>query len=154
MAKIVDKDKGFKKLLATNKKLVKKPHVKVGVQGSDATENYEDSPLTVVAIANFNEFGLGVPERSFLRSCIDENRAKYINIVTQLKSEIVLGVMDNTKAMSLLGEKIKSDVVKRIEAGIAPENAPSTIEQKGSSTPLIDTGQLRQSITYVVEARE
>lgn len=31
-----------------------------------------------------------------------------------------------------------------------PPNAPSTIRAKGSSHPLIDTGQLRRSITYVV----
>lgn len=31
-----------------------------------------------------------------------------------------------------------------------PPNAPSTIKAKGSSTPLIDTGALRASITYVV----
>ena len=32
-------------------------------------------------------------------------------------------------------------------------NAPLTIELKGSSHPLIDTGQMRQSITYVVEEK-
>lgn len=31
------------------------------------------------------------------------------------------------------------------------ENAPATIERKGSDKPLIDTGELRRSITYVVE---
>lgn len=31
-----------------------------------------------------------------------------------------------------------------------PPNAPSTIKRKGSDRPLIDTGQLRRSITYVV----
>lgn len=31
-----------------------------------------------------------------------------------------------------------------------PLNAPSTIARKGSSRPLIDTGTLRKSITYVV----
>jgi hypothetical protein len=31
-----------------------------------------------------------------------------------------------------------------------PPNAPSTIARKGSDRPLIDTGQLRRAITYVV----
>lgn len=31
-----------------------------------------------------------------------------------------------------------------------PPNAPSTIKKKGSSNPLIDTGELRSSITWVV----
>lgn len=34
-----------------------------------------------------------------------------------------------------------------------PENAPSTIEEKGSEQPLIDTAELRRSITYVVRKR-
>lgn len=32
-----------------------------------------------------------------------------------------------------------------------PPNAPSTIKRKGSDKPLIDTGQLRKAMTYVVE---
>jgi hypothetical protein len=32
-----------------------------------------------------------------------------------------------------------------------PENAPSTIAKKGSDRPLIDTGELRRSITHVEE---
>ncbi len=31
-----------------------------------------------------------------------------------------------------------------------PENSPTTIKAKGSERPLIDTGALRQAITYVV----
>jgi hypothetical protein len=32
-----------------------------------------------------------------------------------------------------------------------PENAPATIERKGSEHPLIDSGEMRKSITYVVK---
>ena len=35
-----------------------------------------------------------------------------------------------------------------------PENAPATIEQKGSARPLVDTGELRKSIIYVVKEGE
>ncbi len=34
-----------------------------------------------------------------------------------------------------------------------PPNAPATIKQKGSDKPLIDTGELRKSITYVVKEK-
>lgn len=34
-----------------------------------------------------------------------------------------------------------------------PENAPATIKAKGSDKPLIDTGELRKSITHVVKER-
>jgi len=35
-----------------------------------------------------------------------------------------------------------------------PVNAPSTIKEKGSDRPLIDTGELRKKITYVVKGNE
>ena len=35
-----------------------------------------------------------------------------------------------------------------------PPNAPSTIKRKGSSRPLIDTGQLRRAITYVIRGNQ
>ena len=41
-----------------------------------------------------------------------------------------------------------------ISAGIDPPNAESTIKAKGSSTPLVDDGTLRQSITYVIDEKE
>jgi hypothetical protein len=41
---------------------------------------------------------------------------------------------------------------KMIQGPFAP-NAPSTIKRKGSSRPLIDTGQLRQSVSYVVRQK-
>ncbi len=35
-----------------------------------------------------------------------------------------------------------------------PPNAPSTVKSKGSEKPLIDTGQMRKSITYVVKEND
>lgn len=35
-----------------------------------------------------------------------------------------------------------------------PVNAPATIEQKGSDRPLIDTGELRKSISYVIRGKD
>ena len=39
----------------------------------------------------------------------------------------------------------------KIASNIPPALAPETIERKGSSVALIDTGQLRSSITWQVE---
>ena len=44
---------------------------------------------------------------------------------------------------------VNAAMEKFTDGTLAP-SAPSTIAQKGSDTPLIDTGALRQSITYVV----
>jgi hypothetical protein len=160
---ISDKDTGFKKIMSEMKKLESKPYVKIGVQGADASKDKkvrnddgtitDVSGITVVDIATFHEFGYGVPERSFLRATIDQNRDKYYAIVKELKNEIFAGKMTTENASKILGEKIKSDCQQRITDGIDPPLSSETIANKGSSVPLIDTGQLRQSITYVVEAK-
>jgi len=164
---VKDNDKGYKKLISQAAKLKHKPYVKVGIQGSDAGEpkkvrNDDGSistvtDISVVEIANFHEFGLGVPERSFLRDTLDINRNKYNAIAKEMKTEIALGKMSNEKALSVIGEKIKADCQVRISDGIPPPLSDETIKNKTvngrtGKTPLIDTGQLRQSITYVVEA--
>ncbi|MDF7681191.1 hypothetical protein PT300_11600 [Enterobacteriaceae bacterium ESL0689] len=49
-----------------------------------------------------------------------------------------------------MGEKLAGEVKRKIQSGIAPPLDPKTIARKGSSRPLIDTGNLLQSITYEV----
>jgi len=51
------------------------------------------------------------------------------------------------QAAGLLG---RNAVVRKINTGPFAPNAPRTIAAKGSDKPLIDTGELRKSITYVV----
>ena len=45
---------------------------------------------------------------------------------------------------------LKMYVQKEIVDGSFEPNAESTIKKKGSDKPLIDTGTMRQSVTYVV----
>ena len=164
---VSDKDRGFRRLLQETRKLEANPAVKVGVQGADASElktistptGEDTAPITVVEIANFHEFGLGNnPERSFLRATIDEKRSVYFGITRILRDEIIRGRKTVAEALAILGEKIKSDVQQRITEGIPPALSSMTLEHKTvngrvGDVPLIDTGQLRQSITYVVEER-
>jgi hypothetical protein len=68
---------------------------------------------------------------------------------------VLLGRLSEDAALGLLGTKAVGEIQKRMARGIKPDNAPSTIAAKGSSTPLIDTGRLRQSVTYaVVDTKE
>ncbi len=48
-------------------------------------------------------------------------------------------------------EFVKSLVVKAIDDGMPPPNAPSTVDQKGSNHPLVDTGEMRNSIEYRID---
>jgi phage gpG-like protein len=59
---------------------------------------------------------------------------------------------DLENQLGLVGQQVVSDVKGRIleGEGIPPPNAPSTVRRKGSSRPLVDTGQLLNSLTYQV----
>jgi hypothetical protein len=105
--------------------------------------------LTVLDVATWNEFGAGnVPQRSFLRAYFDENGPKNSKLALSLMQTCVTGKRTPGQVLNLLGVKFVGEIQRRMAAGIPPPNAPSTIRRKGSSKPLIDTGQLRSSIAY------
>lgn len=149
--RITDTDHGAKALAARIAKM-KKGQVDVGIfadQGS-AQKNKASAGLTVLDVASFHEFGLGVPERSFLRGYVDENKQRVRGMIKALAAQVDQGKLTQEMALERLGMTIVGEIQKRISQGIPPPNAPATIARKGSSTPLIDTGQLRSSITHKV----
>lgn len=111
--------------------------------------------ISNVELATIHEFGApsaGVPERSFIRSSFEKNRAAYEAALKTLMARVYSNELTIPKALRILGLKMSADMKKGIteNAGIPPPNAPSTIEKKGSSRPLVDTGRLVGSITSAV----
>ncbi len=152
--RLQDRDRGYNRLLQTVERLGKEAarRVLVGIQGAEAAAPHHGTELTTAEVGAIHEFGLGnCPERSFLRSTFDVNRDAYLDLLRRMGQQIVKGAMTPAQALELLGQKFVGDIQGRIAEGIDPPLAPSTIAAKGSSTPLIDTGQLRSSITYKVE---
>lgn len=96
-----------------------------------------------------------IPPRPFLEPTLQGDDAKAL-YVPELEAA-AKAVLDEqpreanqhlAKAGVLAANSVKRFLTDS-ENGLAP-NAPSTIARKGSSTPLIDTGQLRRAITSVV----
>lgn len=126
-------------------------HVVVGVpMGTKARD--DGDPATMAEVAFYNEFGTDdIPERSFLRSTIDENNQKYARLYEKLMGAVLENRTTVKKAMGQLAAKAKADVQAKIRSNIPPPNASSTLEKKKPKTKtLIDSGQLLQSITYEV----
>jgi len=154
----ITRDKGFKKAMETFRVVAEKPYVQVGVMESAGEHKGPDNEesLTVVEVATFHEFGTEtVPERSFIRSTVDENFDSYVEKTKILQEKVILQAFDVKKALSVLGELIQSDIVKKIDSGIDPELADSTkkskiVNGKSGNTPLVDTGQLKKSVRYKV----
>lgn len=152
------KDLGFeaikKRLLALNKSFVT-----VGVhqeqnirQGADGATGANMS-----LIAWVQEFGTSdgrIPERSYMRSTIDEEQERIASLIKKGVVSITVDRMSQRQALSIVGQFVQTAIQKKITSLRDPPNTPSTIAQKGSSNPLIDTGQLRASIQYDVRIGE
>jgi phage gpG-like protein len=154
---VVDRDMGFKALLRfTHQLKTEHPHVVVGVTGDRGSAPHRSGEgATVVDIAAVHEFGdpsANIPERSFIRATVDAQAKKYRAYISKgIDQELAQTVRSGsvpTQSLTLkrVGLMVEGDIKKRIAQGIAPPNAPATIARKGSSKPLIDSGQLRASI--------
>ena len=144
-----DTDRGYKALV-DRVYAIRKPKISVGI--TETSGAAMDGNLTVLDIAIINEFGLGnVPERSFLRAWFDENEPRTRQMVVAMMTSVIAGKRTKEQAIKLLALRFVAEIQARIVAGIAPANAPSTIKAKGSSTPLIDKGILRSSISFRIE---
>ncbi|MFJ7698912.1 hypothetical protein [Lysinibacillus fusiformis] len=128
--------------------------VEVGIFGSD------DSFYAM--IAGVHEFGITIrkekgsiviPERSFLRSTFDDKNKEWFKFMKKQLEHVLQGRLDARTLCERLGAKMVGDVQVKLTELNDPSNAPSTIAQKGSSNPLIDSGGLRQRITYKVVRR-
>ncbi len=147
-SQIRDRDRGGKALLKRLR--VGEPpsptHVTVGIHEAEGSADHGDG-ATVADIASFHEFGLGVPERSFIRSWFDENTAK--NKERLRKIAIALGkgqIASLEQGLERFGLLAVAEIQARMPEGYAPEKAD------GTPATLIDTGVMRSSITHKVES--
>jgi len=161
--KVTDKDAGWDALKDRVLKLsAPGAYALVGVQGQQAASAHRAAaPMTVVDLAVVHEFGkvihkedgteIVIPQRSFIRATIDEYAPKLQRTASALGQGVLIGKFQTRQALELLGQQGVGLIQQRIADGIPPPNADSTKARKGSSTPLVDTGQLRGSITHRVE---
>lgn len=157
---VTDRDMGFDRILQDLTTLENGAGVYVGIRQAKGSKpagrrtqdgTIEDDPKeTIAGIATRNEFGIDVPERSFLRATVDANNDRYAGILATQLGAVVDGKQTAEGGLKILGAAAVRDVQVRIRGGIQPPNSPVTIAAKGSSVPLIDTGRLRQSIDWQV----
>lgn len=135
--------------------------VLVGIP-SDTAERKEDASLTNAEIGYIQEHGApeaNIPARPFLIPGIREGKD---GIVGQLRAAAKKTMRGDRSAaeqgLNRAGMVAQNFVRTEINKGIAPSLAPTTIkarQRRGrtGTKPLIDTGQLRNSITYVLRGK-
>lgn len=171
---VKDTDKGYKRI-ARNMKGIKGHLLTVGVH-ADAKPYTEgqSEPINQAQIYAVHEFGSRdgkVPERATMRPTVDANREKYQRYLESQLAAIQDGKAPPKMVLGRLGAMVQADIKKAIVDLQTPPLADSTIEAKkrragttlapgqdikdvgGEDTgnPLVDTGQMLNSVTWKVE---
>ena len=170
-SKLLVIDRGWNKIMRELKR-TDKSYVKVGVQqdkmhkpSSKGSQPTETTDMVTIAVAN--EFGVDtpsgsrsgfstvrIPERSFIRSTTDEQKQHLIALKAKAIRDIASGKTTVKRQLNRIGTDLSGEIKKKIKNLETPPNAQSTIDAKGSSNPLMDTGQLRKSIRHQVHVIE
>lgn len=109
---------------------------------------------SIAKIGYWNEYGARkgqpreIPARPFLRPAIRENKDKYRRTLLKLAKAILLKKKSIQFGTTYLGLMVTQDVRDKIDKIFLPENAQWTKDAKGSDKPLVDSGILRNSITF------
>jgi phage gpG-like protein len=94
---------------------------------------------------------INIPERSFLRTGHDKKAEKIMKQTERALSQVIDGKMSVDDMLDLCGEQFATAIKTYMRDLSKPKNHPYTVEQKGSSNPLVDTGGLLESITWIKE---
>lgn len=101
--------------------------------------------------AAINEYGTSkIPQRPFMRTATTRHGKSWGSKSAKAVKSVMKG-MPISQVTELVGMQMKADISSTLTNGPWTPNAPSTIAKKGSSRPLIDTGELRASINYKVD---
>lgn len=124
--------------------------VKVGVLSGAGEHNKGEHGQTVVEIAFWNEYGTKhIPARPFLGPTIRKNGRDYKRLMRRLMKDMLKGKVKSSVAQGKLGLLVQRDIQAAIVALKTPPKSDATLRMNpGKTNPLIDTGQLRQSISW------
>ena len=128
--------------------------VNVGIFGSKTDRNGKGAQTNaeIGAIHEFGSFSKNIPQRSFLRMPIEHEREKIMEAVVAEVGDLAQSGTKH-KLLVHIGHECENAIQRAFEThgfGAWPPDKPATFKAKGSSAPLIDTGQLRRSIASEV----
>ena len=153
------KDVDYKAIMESIE-FIKKHEVLIGIP--EDTANRKDKkgiPINNAELLFIHTNGSpikGIPARPVLEPAIKQDNQNQGNVSNNMKKAIDAALTGNKGAImqaleitGMEGQNVARDFFTSSTNGFAP-NKPRTIKQKGSDRPLIDTDEMRKSITYVV----
>jgi phage gpG-like protein len=146
---VEDHDLGYNAILTAIDELSGKS-IKVGVLGTSGKAS--DGKASLVDVAVYNEYGTSrIPKRPFMRIAADKNKQRWQGLSDKLTDRIIDGGISAGQSLEIIGNKMVGDIQLVLGSSELVPNAVSTVKKKGSAAPLIDTGRLRQSISFKIE---
>ena len=106
--------------------------------------------IPVAQVAMANEYGVperNVPPRPFMDKTFRWYNKKWLRTIEGL----IYDTMNFKAVLEDMGPTVVADIQSVIEDLDNPPNAPSTIKIKGFNNPLIDSGQMLNSVRYEVK---
>ena len=88
-----------------------------------------------------------------MRKSVDDNKDEISAYMRKKVEEVISGRKTAEQVFKEIGLFQKGLIQKKITDGSFEPNAPSTIRQKKSDKPLIDTGRMRQSVEIFIEKK-
>lgn len=112
---------------------------------------------SVADVAYINEYGSQsqhIPSRPFMRGAMSRNNDKYAKLLKISTKKILDSKSTKEKELLKLGLEAKNDIQEEISRIRTPKNSSKTIKAKKSDKPLIDTGHMRQSVSYELRSQK
>lgn len=130
---------------------VQESYVKVGVLDEDEKGGeVRESGLTNAEIAAVLEFGTQnkhIPARPVIRPTFDEKREELVTLGKKLIGDVIDGRLKIERALGMMGSTLVTAMRLKITSGVAPPNAPSTLERKA-----LKSGKVKRAMQRVGNA--
>lgn len=152
LVKQIDKTNEIEKSLRE----LKNKSVLVGIPEEKATRP-EDRTINNAELAYIHTNGSpirGIPARPFIQPAIEKNSTPIgAQLGEAIKKTLTGGDSEpSLRKAGIIGQNVSRGWFTNPDNGWAP-NTPRTIAKKGSDKPLIDTAEMRKSITFVVREK-
>lgn len=127
------------------------PKVYIGIPSSNNARQGASNNATIAAVHEMGAPSRGIPARPFLIPTMERNAEKYTTLMAQGFRNALQDKEKAAEVYEKIGLVASSDVKDYIVSGQFVPLKQSTIDRKGSSKPLLDTGEMRNSISYEVK---
>lgn len=139
--------------LQKNVNLLTSGYVSVGIHADVLTKRARGKTggESMAAIARKNELGSRaerIPARPFMANTMRYQGDAMQQLMLDVGHMIINRRFTPLQGYNVIGYTYEMLLRNTILQQVPPPNAPYTIVRKGSSTPLIDTGQMFRAITY------